>query len=366
MSVYSDDDNRSLTSTVSTASVSNQSMKCPYCTWSKKGKRLFNHILKTHPTDIYSALGTSKLIQNNIEDDCLLELNMTWVDKREDDDFNEFPEQKQLHIFGCLGCNQTYQTRSRAKAHWKKSEKCHKDHLKYATKYLEKVKKNDAESKKGSGWIDELTDKQLFDAVDRLARWYYRLLHLDIPYLTTLELNKGCTLPDNYLKYEIKTASEHPTRQDKIKAYRDYTKKLRTLEINFQKYITLPFDYKIPSPWDINSTPEEDGLPPVGYDFEKRIKQALEKRPEPKLPQVENLLFQRTLLNEQLHKQALEETKTLEPILEEPIKKEKRPSFTMSNKDINTFLRSPSPSPQQKFPSIISNTKTEKKSVLVR
>ena len=334
MSVCSDDTR----STCSTSSVSNAPMRCPYCNWNKTSRLLFNHIHNNHPNEVYSALGTAKLIERNIDEECLLELHFTWEGYQEDDEFKEFPEQRQLVIFGCLGCNQTYQTRARAKVHWKKSEKCHKDHLKYVNKYLEKIKKSDAKSKQGNGWIDELSDKQLFDAVDRLARWYYRLLHLDIPYLTSLDLNKGCTLDEKYMKYDIKPASEFRTRIEKIKAYKEYTKKLRTLEINFEKYITLPYNYKLPNPWAINSTAEEDGLAPVGTNYEAVGQAAVQKQQEQQKALEQPLLLKKQLLLQQTLEAQPEPTLThetiskplsrsttplrsLEPIAEEPPKK---------------------------------------------
>ena len=376
MSDHSDDETLSVCSKASTASVSNLSMKCPYCDWNKKGKRLFNHIVNHHTEQIYSALGTSKLIKKNIEEDCLLELNMTWEGFQDDDEFKEFPEQRQLHIFGCLGCNQTYQTKSRAKAHWKKSEKCQKDHLKYTNKYLDKVLK--AEKKQGDKtWIDELSNKELFDAVERLARWYHRVVHLDLPYLLKHDLNRGIKFNQEYLQHTLRSASELKSREDRLSSYKKYTKHVRDLEIYLGRTITLPFEYKIPSPWTYTSTPEDDGLAPVGTDYEAVGQAAVQKQQEQQKAIEQPLLLKKQLLLQQTLEASPEPTLThetiskplsrsttplrsLETITEEPIKKEKRPSITtLNNKDLATMFRAPSPAPQQRFPSIIGNTKRQ-------
>ena len=374
MSVCSDDDTRS---TCSTSSVSNAPMRCPYCDWNKTSRLLFNHIHNKHPDQVYSALGTSKLIERNIDEECLLELHFTWEGYQEDDEFKEFPEQKQLVIFGCLGCNQTYQTRSRAKAHWKKSEKCHKDHLKFTNKYLEKIKKNDAKGRLGKNWIDELTNKELFDAVERLSRWYYRIIHLDLPFLLNHDLNRGIKFNQDLLKHTLKSASDLKSREDRLSSYKKYTKYVRDLEIYIGRTITLPFDYKIPSPWSYTSNPDDDGLVPVGTDYEAIGKAAVQKQQEQQKAIEQPLLLKKQLLLQQTLEASPEPTLThetiskplsrsttplrsLETITEEPIKKEKRPSITtLNNKDLASLLRSPSPAPQQRFPSIIGNTKRQ-------
>jgi hypothetical protein len=298
-----------------------------------------------------------------------MELNMTWEGYNDDDEFKEFPVQKQLHIFGCLGCNQTYQTKARAKAHWKKSEKCHKDHLKNANKYLEKIQKFE-KSQGDKSWIDALSNKELFDAVERLARWYHRVVHMDMPFLLDHPVNKGLKFDDKYLKHTIKSANDIRSREERLLSYKKYMKQIRDFEIYIGRTVTLPFDYKIPSPWSYTSSPDDDGLPPVGTNFEAKIKAGKEEEVQ---RETSFLLKKEKLLKEALAQvpepeptlEPLSRSTTpmrkLEPIAEEPVKKEKRPSFTMSNKDINAFLRSPSPSPQQKIPTIISNTKTEKK-----
>ena len=364
----SDDETLSVISKSSTTSVSNLSMKCPYCDWNKTSRLLFNHIHLRHPDQIYSALGTSKLIKSNLEHDNLLELNMTWEGYKDDDEFKEFPEQKQLHIFGCLGCNQTYQTKARAKAHWKKSEKCHADHTKYANRYLEKVQK--AEKKQGDKtWIDNLKDKELYDAIERLARWYHRVVHLDLPFLLAHDLNRG--VPFDLPSYDIKTAKSFPSREAKIDAYKKYTKLIRNLEIDIGRTLTVPFDYRIPTPWNYQNDAQEDGLPPVGTNFEEQGKALVEQHRSK--PMIDDIKSENILEKKQSElKTTLAKTPEpvvvlapkLEPIQEEPPKKEKRPSITtLNNKDLSSVLRSPSPAPQQRFPAIIGNTKRQIKLV---
>ena len=266
MSVCSSDDNHSTQSTLST---SNSPTKCPYCSWNKKGRRLFNHIVNSHGEHLYSAIGTSKSIKKDLADDCLLHLNMTWTDYKDEDEFKEFPQDYQLDINGCFGCQNTYTTRSRAKAHWKKSEKCHKDHIKNVKKYLDKLEK----FQKGQGdksWIDGMSDKELYAALDRLARWFYRVNNLDIPTLLKHPMNVHVLFPDKFSSLTIQQPLEIKTRKERIEKYKEYSTVLHDLEIWIGRNIVTPYDYCVPRPWNFSNSPDEDGLPPVGFDFNLR------------------------------------------------------------------------------------------------
>jgi hypothetical protein len=356
------DDNLSTAS--SSSSVTNTKTSCPFCETKHQTRYLFKHISNYHPDKIYQSIGTSKNIKEGLEDESLLELDFSQTVYDEDDEFQEFPYNTETKIFGCMGCNQTYTTKSRAKAHWKKSPKCHKDHVKYVERQLKKVEEFEKKHHQNDWISKELSESDLTKYLERLARWYYRLVNLDIPYLLGLDLNKFSNFRQYFLELPIDPPTDKMTRGEKVFLLQKNMKLVGDFRCYMGSAVCLPYDYQLPNPWYLNSplTFEEEGLPPVGTDFNKNNRDQFKLKHIP-------VAFSKEIsehMKEDKSKQALEETKTLEPIAEEPVKKEKRPSFTMSNKDINAFLRSPSPSPQQKFPAIISNTKTEKKSVLVR
>lgn len=349
MASHSDDN----LSTASSSSVTNTKTSCPFCETRHQTRYLFKHIVNIHPDKLYQSVGTSKHIKESLEDESLLELDFCQIAYDEDDEFQEFPYNTETKIFGCMGCNQTYTTKSRAKAHWKKSAKCHKDHIKYVERQLKKVEEFEKKNT-NTDWLMNLSDSELTAYLERLARWYYRIVNLDIPYWLGLDLNKFVIFKQEYLELPIHPPTNKMTKGEKLFTLQRNMKLLGDFQSYMGSRITQPYDYKLPNPWYLNSplSLEEEGLPPVGTDFDKRTREEYTAKKQ------EACISSKEVSLPEVNRQE-QQQQPLETIVEEPVKKEKRPSFTMSNKDLASLLRSPSPSPQQKFPTIIGNTKRQ-------
>lgn len=357
--VPSDDDN---TSVASRASSTNQPISCPFCTWSKQQRYLFKHIVQNHYPEIYTAVGTAEKIRADLAEKNLLRLNISVY--APDDEFHEFDKTPRA-IYGCLGddCYKTFEQSGRALAHWKKSKKCHQSHLRKVNVELKKIEKFD--KSKEEDWTEEFSEQQFIFLIEKFKRYHYRLMVEDIPYLLSLPMNTGKTMPPEYYqKYSFK---EIPTLKGKKKLQEEYKKYncfIHKLTAYVANNYTPPFDWRYLNPYELTEPYEEAGLLPVGASYEeykqKRLAESQTKAIQETKQQEDAFLkrieAEKRKILEQLKKESEENRTTLATIAEVPVKV-KRNSFTIPRPDmVDLMLRSPSPA-RAAYPQIISNTK---------
>lgn len=368
MSDHSDTETSSIGSKSSQVSATHQQIACPYCSWAKKQRYLFKHIINNHYEELYTAVGTAEQIKNDLEDENLLRLNISVYSP--DDEFKEF-DKTPKPIYGCLGCLNTYEQPGRAKAHWKNSKKCHQTHIKKVKAELKKVK--EFESKKGDSWINELSEKDFAFMIEKYRRYYYRLMVEDIPFLSSQPYNKGLEIAPRFLDYEFKEPKEFKNRERMMEAFKSYGSFLHSLNIHISKKFMFPYEWRLPNPFDLSEPYEEAGLLPVGSSYEEYGKKRLADAQKKKIDEeAQEILFKKRLeeekkkfmeemkkLDEEEKSKPKEEKPVLETIKEEPApKKEKRNSFTIPRSDLTSMMTTTTQ--PFSFPTLVSDTKVKR------
>jgi len=367
-SVHSDDER----SVLSSISVSNQQVCCPYCSWSKKQRRLFKHIVDYHGDDLHKIIGTSDIVKTSLEREELLKIYISIYSP--DDEFKEFDKTPKV-IYGCLGdgCLNTYEDPNRAKAHWKKSKKCHQSHIKRVKAELKRVEDMEKKNKK-TDWIDDLTENNLTFMIEKYRRFYYRLTVEDVPYLSSQPMNMGKELPAKYLNFVIKEANEFKNRLELVEAFKLYNNFLHKIRVYVSNNFTYPFDWNLPNPFDLTQPFEEAGLLPVGSSYEeyaqkriaassKYLQQQQQDRETISLLEQEKIQLLKELkkAQEAPKQEAVQESVKLEPIKEEPEvvlpPKVKRNSFTVPIPSAGSLVQSIQVA---SYPTVISNTKVKR------
>lgn len=163
------DDKQSTSSSTSATHVSKQ---CPHCSKELQLRVMFNHIRKKHPyefmmcMDVFEERKVFELIA------CGSAFPFTFSLK------NDFDEEEEIKIFGCLACNNTFTHEARANGHCFKA-KCKAKHCK-AVKDLFKQNEDDKNTnkankdKKKKNRIQRSKDKLIAD----IMLWMRRYLHL--------------------------------------------------------------------------------------------------------------------------------------------------------------------------------------------
>lgn len=357
-SFHPDDDDK--LSIASSTSSTKAPIGCPFCSWNKQSRYLFNHILTSHKKELFGCLvGKEEEIKTNLEEGNLLELLQTITIYKPDDYKKEYPENRDFHIYGCLGCKGSYQMDYKAQSHWKNSKKCHKEHTKQVKQLLDKIDKNKRNKK---SWFEELTEKELNIGLERFRRWYYRIINLDIPLLKEQPLNLGKDIAVRYLNFEFKTEFEN--LKDKLDTYLLYTDFIHKFNLHINK--TFYTDYPLPNPFALQDTFLEEGLPAVGTSFTRNPaeeKQAERDRIAKLIDEQSNHLALK--LEEERRKIRMEFEKKPAPsvelttIQEEPVipVKVKRNSFTIPIPATGSLVNH---QPVLQFPVSISNTKVKR------
>jgi hypothetical protein len=361
-STHSDDN----ASTQSSKSLSLERKGCPYCSWNKQSRYLFKHISDLHPDQIYGALGDAKRIKEGLEDNSLLHLYTSYDYYKEDDEFKEFPETGTLDVYGCCACHTAFKTKSRAVAHWKKNTQCHRDHTKIVKRHLVEVEKREKDEE-GKAWLNDLNEEEVTNAIERFRRWHYRIITLDIPILTKQSANIGFTLPLKYREIKFIDPLQEKNKIKKFELYKQYATLMHSMNIYLGRKMTI--DYKLPSHIGFGKDWLNDGLQPVGSSYDRNPLD--EKINERKQIEQEVYSKQDEVLREKLRGEILKELqkakiiptenkeeKKLEPILEEPPKKEKRNSFTIPIPTPGSLVSHSVPAAQ--FPTIILDTKKKR------
>lgn len=248
-------------STASSKSVSLEKIDCPYCTWQAQSRYLFNHIAKHHPSDIYTAIGTSKKVEKDWKDKKLLELHQSWIQYDKDDTLKEYPIGRDVTVHGCFGCLKSFQTEERGSLHVSKSPKCHKEHARQVKSYLQEIKESE-EKNKGKEWLYELSDHEIDLGIERLRRWHYRIVNYDLPILKQVPVNNGFQLSDKWMHFDLFEASEYKTKQQKLDAYCLHSSFIHSMNIMLSRRLYM--EYKFPNPFGFVDTFHLEGLKPVG------------------------------------------------------------------------------------------------------
>lgn len=121
----------------STASAARFVRKCPCCTREMQTRSLFNHIYKVHPYEFLCSMSVYK------EDDMERYAKAGEAYPFEYTLTNDFDEQENYKIFGCLGCKHTFTVEAKANAHCQ-HKKCKAAHI----KGIKAMIKSEKESKK--------------------------------------------------------------------------------------------------------------------------------------------------------------------------------------------------------------------------
>lgn len=355
----SDDETHSVLSHVSST---NEPISCPFCSWSKQQRYLFKHIVINHYPEIYSSLGSAEKIRKDLEEKNLLRLNISVY--APDDEFKEF-DRTPKPIYGCLGddCYRTFEQAGRAKAHWKKSKKCHASHLRKVNVELKKIEK--ADKCKEEDWTEQFTEKEFVFGIEKFRRFQYRMMVEDVPFLLSLPMNTG--KPGLLEKYQIFQFTDPTTIKGKKKLQEEYKRCshfIHLLTVFVTKKYTFPFEWRLPNPFELTQSYEEAGLLPVGESYEeyktKRLSSAQNKQTQ-QLQDQEDAFAKRIELEkrkilEAMKKEATEHRTTLETIVETPIKV-KRNSITIPIPATGSLIQH---LPITQFPTLVSNTKTKR------
>lgn len=131
MSSQDVDDSLSQHSGASSASSSNQKIACPVCSEELTRKVMFNHIRVKHENYLQTQT-TKQWLEAASEGKPLC---IFWETS------NDFDEIELTKLYACLGTNKTFQTESRAMAHFKKDPKALKAHNKKVKELLKDRKK---------------------------------------------------------------------------------------------------------------------------------------------------------------------------------------------------------------------------------
>jgi hypothetical protein len=369
---HSDDDN--LSSSSSKSSATSLPFACPYCSWNKQSRYLFGHIVSEHYKEIYGYIGDANQVKEDLEEGNLLRIFWSYNIYKPDDVLKEYPDTHNSEVFGCLACKGSYQKKFKAQSHWRKSPKCHKEHTKRVKKFLEEIDKFEKNQKP---WFEELTEQEIDIGIERFRRWYYRVLHLDIPSCQKHALNLGKTVHQKFYNFEFK--SSFIDFKEKLDSYRYYTTFIHNLNIHIHKKFYI--DYRLPNPFGVIDTFKEEGLPSVGTSFDRvpvEDKERERKLLEELIGKEQQKVYEKRLQDElaklkvQIKKEeasgAYEEKKEeekavekkeikLETITEEVPKKEKRNSFTIPRPNMTSLITTPTAPAPVVYPSIINNTK---------
>jgi hypothetical protein len=366
---HSDDDNLS---TASSTSSTLAPLGCPHCPWNKQARYLFNHIATDHPHELYACIGDANKLKYDLEEGNLLEIFQPITIYKPDDYRKENPINRDFKLWGCLGCKSSFQKGFKAQSHWRLHKKCHKDHTKKVKRFMEEIEGKKRNSK---AWNEELTESEIDIGIERFRRWYYRIIHLDIPSLKKHPLNLGKEIAVKYLNFEFK--SDFDNLKEKHECYLFYTNFIHSLRFHITEKKKFYLDYPLPNPFGITDTFEEEGLPPVGASFERDpakekederkridrlIEEANEKNHKKRLEdQMKKLKVEVSQVEETKEEPTVKKEIKLETILEEVIPvKVKRNSFTIPRPDmVELVLRATSPA-RAAYPQLISNTKAKR------
>ena len=147
--VFDDDDSKSVKSTISLA---RSKEVCPCCDKELQARAMFNHMRKLHP-------------------DFLKGLYCVWTDEKMDElikaiapmpiewkIIDDFDDEEDRILWGCLACNNTFTTEQTAQKHCKLA-KCKAEHIKELKRIKkeeqqERAKKNSKVSKERQRWIN--------------------------------------------------------------------------------------------------------------------------------------------------------------------------------------------------------------------
>jgi hypothetical protein len=211
-------DDQSVHSAASSLSSAQTKIDCPHCKKEFQFRSMFNHLYNKHYTEFVNSLNRDWL--NQAEEDSPL---LFWWYYKDD-----FDEEKQVKLYGCLATKKTFTSEHRALLHFKKSLDSKKTHNKELLKLKKQAKKNKAENVQSS--TDNPFKKALNAQDPHLARAFYSRYLYQLPLCKTAVESLSNTYQDSS---EFKTGrGEHKTTLRKVKDTMTY------LEITLQTFIT--------------------------------------------------------------------------------------------------------------------------------
>jgi len=154
-------------SVASTSSIQHISRKCPFCVKELQTRHLFNHIRKNHTEELFMCGDVYK-----IEDMTAL-VTHTRAFPFTFTLTNDFDENEEHKIYGCLGCNHTFTTMARGNGHCQK--KCSTKHIQ-AIKQV--IKEETARLTKKKRLPKKKTVEQFRDLLVLEMRRYKHIQHL--------------------------------------------------------------------------------------------------------------------------------------------------------------------------------------------
>ena len=144
--------------------------KCPFCDRESQLRVMFNHVRTAHP---YEFLMCMDVFEDNKMDEVAttgsafpFTFNLT----------NDFDEEEEVKIYGCLACNCTMTNKARANAHCFK-DKCKKKHI-AGIKDLIKQNKEDKKKAKAKVKAKKAKVRSVSEITASLILWQRRYLHL--------------------------------------------------------------------------------------------------------------------------------------------------------------------------------------------
>lgn len=233
------DDSKSNSSTVSSE---RESEACPCCGKEMQQRVMFNHLRKFHTEYVKGMYGIWKEDQMNeliVEN---LPFPIEWTVK------DDFDEDINKTLWGCLGCNNTYTTEHNAKKHC--NGKCKKDH----NANLRRIKKEEQQDK-------EKRNKKMSDTrykwLNRTAKQVYACILQDVEYYDKKWQDVGTKIARYLHTLQHESPKDYIYFPPSTPVFEDDKKKMELLEEQLDKGYTKwrrMYEDAIPMLWSATET----------------------------------------------------------------------------------------------------------------
>lgn len=211
-------------STASSTSSFRDTEYCPCCHKEMQNRVLFNHLRKNHPEFVKGMYGVWKDDQMNelIADNLPFPIEFTVKDDFDDDVCKT--------LWGCLACNNTFTTESKAKKHCIQA-KCKKDH----NANLRRIMKEEQMDK-------EKHAKKMSDArsrwLNRTAQQVYACILQDVNYYDKKWQDAGTKISRYLHTLQYENARDYIYFPSSTPAFEDDKKKMELVEEKLDKEYT--------------------------------------------------------------------------------------------------------------------------------
>jgi hypothetical protein len=186
-------DNRSTCSTGS-ISASNRKVDCPFCNEEFQNRYLFNHIQKKHQREFVEHIFIDGVEDLQMHIDMCWGVPLMWKVK------NDFGEDEEVEINGCLGCGTGIPYKGNATTHCAK-DKCRAKHIQGLQSLMTPIKRKEKAIKEEkakndpNNWTSEVLEQQVEIAMRRYKYMAAHVVRLVETYNKYIRLGGDSTKP---------------------------------------------------------------------------------------------------------------------------------------------------------------------------